>query len=107
MEDNTIQLYKEYASGGYSKEKYLTLRKSDQSLLGELEEKIAGIAEQESDPEPEESEDDLKQCSMLEEYDGNVLSKLIEKVYIYGDGNLQVVFKNDDYFQTACEEGVG
>lgn len=104
VEDSTIQLYKEYASGGYSKEEYLSLRKSNQSLLGELEEKIAGIAEQESEPEPEESEDDLKQCSMLEEYDGNVLSKLIEKVYIYGDGNLQVVFKNDDYFRKVCKE---
>lgn len=98
VEDNTIQLYKEYASGGYSKEEYLSLRKSNQDLLGELEEKIAGMAEQEIKPEPEESEDDLKQCSMLEEYDGNILSKLIDRVYIYGDGNLQVVFKNDDYF---------
>ena len=102
VEDNTIQLYKEYASGGYSKEEYLSLRKSNQSLLGELEEKIASMAEQESEPEPEESEDDLKQCSMLEEYDGNILSKLIDRVYLYGDGNLQVVFKNDDYFRAVC-----
>lgn len=42
--------------------------------------------------------------SVLEEYDGNVLSKLIDKVYIYGDGNLQIVFKNDDYFRTVCVE---
>lgn len=63
VQDNAIQLYKEYASGGYSKEEYLSLRKSNQSLLGELEEKIAGMAEQESKPEPEESEDDLKQCA--------------------------------------------
>lgn len=104
VEDNAIQLYKEYASGGYSKEEYLSLRKSNQSLLGELEEKIAGIAEQESDPVPEENEDDLKQCSVLEEYDGSILEKLIDKVYIYGDGNLQVVFKNDDYFRTVCAE---
>ena len=67
VEDNAIQLYREYASGGYSKEGYLSLRKSNQSLLGELEEKITGITEQESEPESEESEDDLKQCSMLEE----------------------------------------
>ncbi len=105
VEDNTIQLYKEYASGGYSKEEYLSLRKSNQSLLGELEEKIAGMAEQEeSGHEPEESEDDLKQCSMLEEHDGNILSKLIDRVYIYGDGSLQVIFKNDDCFQAVCIE---
>ena len=64
------------------------------------------MAEQESKPEPEESEDNLKQCSVLEQYDGNILSKLIDRVYIYGDGNLQVVFKNDDYFQTVCVEGM-
>ena len=104
VEDSAIQLYKEYASGGYSKEEYLSLRKRNQSLLGELEEKIAGIAEQESEPEPEESEDDLKQCSVLEEYDGNILSKLIDKVYIYGNANLQVVFKNDDYFRILVEQ---
>ena len=42
-----------------------------------------GEAEQENEPELEESEDDLKQCSVLEQYDGNILAKLIEKVYIY------------------------
>ena len=99
-------MYKEYASGGYSKEEYLSLRKSNQSLLGELEEKIAGMVEQESEPEPEENEDNLKQCSMLEEYDGNILLKLIDRVYIYGNGNLQVVFKNDDYFRKVCVEGM-
>lgn len=97
-------MYKEYVSGGYSKEEYLPLRKSNQSLLGELEEKIAGITEQAGEPEPEDSEEDLKQCGMLEEYDGSILSKLIDRVYLYGDGNLQVVFKNDDYFRTICEE---
>lgn len=107
VENSTIQLYKEYVSGGYSKEEYLSLRKRNQSLLGELEEKIAGMTEQESEPEPEESEDDLKQCSVLEEYDGNILSKLIDRVYIYNDGNLQVVFKNDDYFHTVCMERMG
>ena len=56
--------------------------------------------------ELEVNENDLKQCSVLQEYDGKVLSKLIEKVYIYGDGNLQVVFKNDDYFRTVCIEGL-
>lgn len=105
VEDRTIQLYKEYVSGGYSKEEYLSLRKRNQSLLGELEEKIAGIAElEESRQEPEESEDDLEQCSVLEEYDGNILSKLIDRVYIYNDGNLQVVFKNDDYFRAVSLE---
>lgn len=106
VQDNAIQLYKEYASGGYSKEEYLSLRKSNQSLLGELEEKITGMIEQGNETEMEESVDDLEQCSVLEEYDGNVLSKLIEKVYIYGDGNLQVVFRNDDYFRTICIEGL-
>lgn len=104
MEDSTIQLYKEYASGGYSKEEYLSLRKRNQSLLGELEEKITGMAERESESEPEKNEDDLKQCSVLEQYDGNILSKLIDKVYIYNDGNLQVVFKNDDYFRAVSIE---
>lgn len=106
VEDNTILLYKEYASRGCSKEKYLAKRKSNQELLEELEEKIAGLAEQESEPELEKSEEDLRECGLLEEYDGNVLSKLVEKVYIYGDGNLEVVFKNDDYFQTVCVDEV-
>lgn len=34
VENNIIQLYKEYVSGSYSKEEYLTLRKSNQNLLG-------------------------------------------------------------------------
>lgn len=71
-------MYKEYAFGGYSKEEYLSLRKSNQSLLSELEKKVATIVEQESKSEPEES----------------------------GDGNLWVVFKDDNYFQMICVEGM-
>lgn len=65
------------------------------------------MTEQESEPELEKNADDLKQCSMIEEYDGSILLKVIDRIYPYGNDNLQVVLKNDDYFQMICEEGIG
>ncbi|MCM1233650.1 MAG: hypothetical protein NC489_26345 [Ruminococcus flavefaciens] len=81
VKDHTIQLCKEYASSESSREECLSLRKSKQSLLGESEEKIAELAELEL----KENEDDLIQCSVLGKVDNNVLSTLIDKMYIYDD----------------------
>lgn len=35
-----------------------------------------------------------------------MLAKMVERVYIYGDGTIQVVFVNDDYFQVVCAESM-
>ena len=47
---------------------------------------------------------ELAECGLLEEYGGKVLSKMVEKVYIYGDGNLEVMFRNEDYYRMVAVE---
>lgn len=44
----------------------------------------------------------IGECGLLEEYGGKVLSKMVEKVYIYGDGNLEVMFRNEDYYRMVA-----
>lgn len=41
------------------------------------------------------------QYSMLEQYDGDVLSNIIDKVLIYNDKDIEVVFKGENFIRNA------
>lgn len=38
---------------------------------------------------------------MLEQYDGDVLSNIIDKVLIYNDKDIEVVFKGENFIRNA------
>ena len=52
-----------------------------------MQEKVAN-----QEPDAEEKIEQLTQYSMLEQYDGDVLSNIIDKVLIYNDKDIEVVF---------------
>ena len=85
-----------YRSGIYSKEEYLKIRQENKELLEGIQSRIDSLKETmqaEKEQEPEETAESVNACSVLTEYDGAVLGKLIEKVYIYNDKDIEVVFK--------------
>ena len=51
--------------------------------------------------ETEEKIEQLTQYSMLEQYDGDVLSNIIDKVLIYNDKDIEVVFKGENFIRNA------
>lgn len=57
------------------------------------------VANQE--PDAEEKIEQLTQYSMLEQYDGDVLSNIIDKVLIYNDKDIEVVFKGENFIRNA------
>ena len=45
--------------------------------------------------------DKLNVLGMLEQYDGDVLSNIIDKVLIYNDKDIEVVFKGENFIRNA------
>lgn len=42
----------------------------------------------------------MMKCS-LEQYDGDVLSNIIDKVFIYNDKDIEIVFKGENFIRNA------
>lgn len=98
-----LSCYQSYREGKYTKEEYVQLRKTNQELLADLENQISDLQEKAANQEPdtEEKIEQLTQYSMLEQYDGDVLSNIIDKVLIYNDKDIEVVFKGENFIRNA------
>lgn len=46
-----------------------------------------------------EKQTELNDVAALREYDEEVLRKIIEKVFVYGGGKIEIVWKMNDIFQ--------
>ena len=76
------------------------MRKTNQELL---ENQISDLQEKEAIQPPEQKEkiEQLSKYSMLEQYDGDVLSNIIDKVLVYNDKDIEVVFKGENFISKA------
>ena len=103
ISNSTVSCYQSYREGKYTKEEYVQLRKTNQELLADLENQISDLQEKVANQEPdaEEKIEQLTQYSMLEQYDGDVLSNIIDKVLIYNDKDIEVVFKGENFIRNA------
>ena len=103
ISNSTVSCYQSYREGKYTKEEYVQLRKTNQELLADLENQISDLQEKAANQEPdtEEKKEQLTQYSMLEQYDGDVLSNIIDKVLIYNDKDIEVVFKGENFIRNA------
>ena len=103
ISNSTVSCYQSYREGKYTKEEYVQLRKKNQELLADLENQISDLQEKVANQEPdaEEKIEQLTQYSMLEQYDGDVLSNIIDKVFIYNDKDIEIVFKGENFIRNA------
>lgn len=103
ISNSTVFYYQSYREERYTKEEYVQLRKTNQELLADLENQISDLQEKVANQEPDSEEkiEQLTQYSMLEQYDGDVLSNIIDKVLIYNDKDIEVVFKGENFIRNA------
>lgn len=96
IEGNRLTEYTKYRSGIYTKEEYMNITKKDKDKMEEIQSRIdilKEILQEKRELDMGETENDVRECSILKEYNGEVLSKLVEKVYIYNDKDIEVVFR--------------
>ena len=98
-----MKLYSDYRSEVLDKEGYMkelektTSRISEITLqIAELENEIA-VAKKKCD-EATEKEMEVNEIAALQDFDKIQLSKIIEKVFIYEPGRMEISWKMDDIF---------
>lgn len=96
-------IYDDYRSGNSSREKYLHNLESIQKRLEEIEEIIPGLEQRIKEAKEKmegigEQESSLTNIAALQTFDKEVLSKVIEKVYVYGADKVEIIWKFDDIF---------
>jgi chromosome segregation ATPase len=96
-------IYDDYRSGNSSREKYLHDLEQIRERLAEIETLIPGLEQQikEADKKMEgvnEAENHLADIAALQSFDKETLSKVIERVYVYGADRVEIVWKTDDIF---------
>lgn len=96
-------IYDNYRSNNSSKEKYLSdLQKIQErqaeinSMIPELENRIKEANEKMKSMG--KSEKYLADIAALQTFDREILSKVIDKVYVYGPDKVEIIWKSDDTF---------
>lgn len=96
-------IYDDYRSGNSSREKYLQNLEQIQERLAEIDALLPGLEQQikEADKKMEGvngTENNLADIAALQSFDKETLSKVIERVYVYGVDKVEIIWKTDDIF---------
>jgi len=103
--DTKMRLYEQYKAGMVAREDYTARIEKGRARMEELE-GIKRVAQKELDgmqtvPETEEIPDEeLAELSVLESFDKDRLKVLIDKVIVYGEDAIEIVWKVGNPFQT-------
>ena len=101
IEQSVIDLYRDYRSGVLSKEEYSRRRTDGQQRVEEIEAAINELSMNPKEPEKVKDQEEAEDCRQLEIFNPDVLSKIVSKVYVYDNKNIEVVFKSDDFLKKS------
>ena len=95
IEKGTISDYVRYRDGTYSREKFLKSRRENKKLMESIRRQIEELEVQEKDSAKEQKEEEqlVSFSDAFTSYDVEMIGKLVEKVYIYNDKDIEIVFK--------------
>lgn len=96
IEESNVSDYTKYRTGVYSKEEYLKIRQENRELLESIKGQIEQLKETMQTEETQgygTNAEVISSCRGLAEYEGELISNLVEKVYIYNEVDIEIVFK--------------
>ncbi len=96
-------IYDDYRNGNSSREKYLYNLEKIQERLAALDKMIPDLEQRikeakENIETSNEKEKNLEDIAALQTFDKEVLSKVIDKVYVYGPDRVEIIWKAYDIF---------
>ncbi len=96
-------IYDDYRNGNSSREKYLHNLDKIQERLAEIDRMIPDLEHRIKEAKDKmetvsEKENNLADIAALQTFDKEVLSKVIDKVYVYGPDRVEIIWKADDIF---------
>lgn len=100
------ELYEEYRSGRMTKEKFMQIQmqrsiesENLQQRVLELKEKLQQWKKQQA--ALQSVTPDAERIQMLNDYQPQIISKLVDCIRVFAGGKIEIVFKNQDVFQPA------
>ncbi|MBR1634545.1 MAG: recombinase family protein [Lachnospiraceae bacterium] len=103
LEKCVLSSYEEYSAGHLTKEEYIVSRKACRASIDGVEEKMDALW-RELHRTVKVDDGALVECRSLREYDPDLLARVVEKVLVYDDKRLEVVFDADDMFTRELPE---
>lgn len=103
LEKCVLSSYEEYSSGRLTKEEYVASRKACRASIDGVEEKMDALW-RELHRTVRVDDGALVECRSLQEYDPDLLARVVERVLVYDDRRLEVVFGADDVFARELPE---
>ena len=110
LQAGKLELYEEYRHGKISREKFMSIQKKRQlesdnlnAALANLEEKL-GMLEQKAQ-RMETLASDATEARLLDNYQPDVIRRLIKQIRVYGEGRIEVdLHANDDFIIEILEK---
>ena len=113
LSSRKLRLYEDYRSGNITKEQYCKDYESTASRILEIEERIPELKEEivqarEQMLHVKEREAELEGLASLDTFDKGKLAVVIDRVLVYGEERIEIIWKMDDWFfkETAGEKEV-
>ena len=113
LSSRKLRLYEDYRSGRITKEQYRKDYESTASRILEIEERIPELKEEimkvrEQMLHVKERDAELECLAILETFDKGKLAIVIDRVLVYSEERIEIIWKMDDWFfkETAGEKEV-
>lgn len=103
LSSRKMKLYSDYRMGSLTKDQYISELEITTKRIAEIDQCIPEIENEIEEARKKIEEAGAKQAELndiaaLQSFDKNVLYKIIDKVYVYGGGRIEIIWKIDDIF---------
>lgn len=103
LSSRKMKLYSDYRMGSLTKDQYISELEITTKRIAEIDQCIPEIENEIEEARKKIEEAGAKQAELndivaLQTFDKNVLYKIIDKVYVYGGGRIEIIWKMDDIF---------
>ena len=103
LSSRKMKLYSDYRMGSLTKDQYISELEITTKRIAEIDQCIPEIENEIEEARKKIEEAGAKQAELndiaaLQSFDKNVLYKIIDKVYVYGGGRIEIIWKMDDIF---------
>ena len=99
LQDSIVAGYKAYQQGIMSREAYISARAETNDTIAGLEKELALLEERLKAEAGSDTDIDCDWTELLEQtftgYDGEKFRNVIDRIYVYGDGRVEIVFKGN------------
>ena len=110
LRNRKTTLYESYRAGKYTREQFMDMRENDEREIGRLTEQIAEANTRLNQMirRKKAADNTMSAASgfVLSSYDPKVIRRFVEEIKVFGNGRLEICFKNSDFYIPRMDSSV-